>query len=823
MLCLQTHDKLALVLKEQEISYATLLEKIALYATLFSADSCEKVAIYSENRLEWPYAFYAAWKNQCIVVPVDFMATVEEVSYILNDCRPEVIFCSKAKEADAREALKAVSYSPTLLVLEECDEQIGAQTAPADTTFPECDNADTALLIYTSGTTGSPKGAMLSFDNVYINIVAVTEEVHVYTPEQRILVLLPLHHIFPLLGTLVMPLYIGATSIFSPSMASDDLRATLQQKQITMIVAVPRLYHLLRKGIREKINASFAARTLFKLAETIDSPAFSKRIFKAVHERFGGHIRYLICGGAAIDNDAARDFKTLGFDLLTGYGMTEAAPMICFTHPGTLKIGSSGQPLPCNEVKIVDDEIVAKGRNVMQGYYKRPQETEAVIKNGWLYTGDTGYLDDDDFLFITGRKKDIIVLPNGKNVNPEEIEFKILKNFDTVKEIGVFMHDDILQAVVLPDFQKLHEQGVQHIERFVRWDIFDAYNHSASPSKKIAKFTIVKEELPRTRLGKLRRFQLPGFLQTSEEPVREQEEPTYPEYQLVKEFLKKQTDRLIFPSAHIELDLGLDSLDRVSLHTFLESTFGVEFQHEELLESLTVENIAAYVRDKKVKMETEGINWHTILHEDLSVTLPESSFDHVLGVRFIQFCLNSYFVMSVQGLENLPDSPCIIAPNHQSVLDSFLVASQFEGAFIKRTYFYGDERHFRQRWRQGFAAHHNTIIMDMNRNLKQSLQKMAAALKHGGNLVIFPEGARTRDGRITPFKKTFAILACELDVPVVPVVLQGVYDAMPKGVRLPQFRKPISLKILEPVVPEQRSYDEFTDVVYQRIKAELGE
>ncbi len=823
MLCLQTHDKIALVLKDQEISYATLLEKIALYATLFPQDACEKVAIYSENRLEWPYALYAAWKNGCIVVPIDFMATIEEVSYILADCQPEVIFCSKAKEADAREALKALSYAPTLLVLEDCEQQINAQAAPADTTFPECDNADTALIIYTSGTTGSPKGAMLSFDNVYVNTIAVTKDVPVFTPDDRVLALLPLHHIFPLLGTLVMPLYIGATSIFSPSMASDDLRTTLQEKQITIILAVPRLFHLLRKGIREKIDAGFVPRTLFKLAETLDFPAFSRMIFKAVHQRFGGHVKYLISGGAAIDNDVARDFKTLGFDLLTGYGMTETAPMISFTHPGTLKIGASGQPLPSNEVKIVDDEIAAKGRNVMQGYYKRPQETEAVIKDGWLYTGDIGYIDDDGFLFVTGRKKDIIVLPSGKNINPEEIEFKILKTFDTVKEIGVFMHDDILQAVIFPDFQKLHEQSVQHIEHFVRWDIFDAYNHSASPSKKIAKFTIVKDELPRTRLGKLRRFQLPALLQASEQPVHEQAEPDYAEYQYVKEFLQKHTDRPIFPSAHIELDLGLDSLDRVSLQTFLESTFGVAFQNEELLESLTVENIAAYVHEKKIKMETEGINWHTILHEDVAIELPQSSFDHVPGVRLLQFCLNRYFIVSVQGLENLPDSPCIIAPNHQSVLDSFLVASQFDGAFVKRTYFYGDERHFRQRWRQAFAARHNTIIMDMNRNLKQSLQKMAAALKQGGNLVIFPEGARTRDGHITPFKKSFAILACELGVPVVPVALKGMYDAMPKGSRLPRFRQPIRITFLPPVLPEGQSYDDFTERIYQQIKSELGE
>ena len=139
-------------------------------------------------------------------------------------------------------------------------------------------------------------------------------------------------------------------------------------------------------------------------------------------------MQFMPCGGAAIDNEIARDFKTLGFDLLTGYGMTEASPMISFTHPGTLKIGASGQVLTKNEVRIVDGEITAKGRNIMQGYYNRPEETAEVLKDGWLHTGDLGYVDEENYIFVTGRKKDIIVLPSGKNINPEEIEAKLLKN-----------------------------------------------------------------------------------------------------------------------------------------------------------------------------------------------------------------------------------------------------------------------------------------------------------------------------------------------------------------------------------------------------------
>ncbi len=824
---LQDHDKIALIRKDQQVTYADLLKNSAVYSTLFPAEECQKIAIYSENRLEWVYTFYAGWKNHCIVVPIDFMATPAEVAYMLEDCKPEVIFCSQEKEEDAREAIQSLSYAIKFFVFEEIEKDLQGLGKPGrsdlSSDFPEHDKNDTAVIIYTSGTTGSPKGVMLSFNNLLSNIESVTRDVKIFTPEQRILVLLPLHHIFPMLGTMVMPLSVGGTCIFSPSMASEDILATLQTYKITMILAVPRFYNLIRKGIKEKIADSAIARTLFKVAESVDSAAFSKLIFKTVQQRFGGHVNYLVCGGAAIDNDVARDFKTLGFDLLTGYGMTEAAPMISFTHPGTLKIGASGQILPGIEVKIDDDnEITTKGRNIMQGYYNRPEETADVIKDGWLHTGDLGYVDAENFIFITGRKKEIIVLPNGKNINPEEIEFKILKMFATVKEIGVFMHEGLLQAVISPDLRKMTEQGVHQIEEYIRWDILDKYNHTASPAKKITKFTVIKEELPKTRLGKIRRFQLPEFTEKVVKEKHQGDEPVYAEYQIIKNFLKKQTEHDIYPDDHIEIDLGLDSLDKISLHTFLHSTFGIDMQDEEIVHHLTVGKLAEYVREKKVKTDEEGVNWNKILHEEIAVNLPQGSSTQIFSYAFAKFLLNGYFELQATGLEHVPQSPCIFAPNHQSYIDGLIIAQFFDANLVKKTYFYAEERHFRSRWKQVFADKHNIIIMDINRKLKLSLQKMAAALQNGKNIILFPEGFRTRDGKLAEFKKTFAILSCELKIPVVPVVLQGAYEAMPFGKTLPKFRQEIRVNFLSPVSPEGLSYEALTEKVYQNIKNGLA-
>ena len=820
---LQEHQKTAVIFEEQRLSYTQLLQEVTKYAGVFRAQECKKAAIYSENRLEWVYAFYAAWKNRCIAVPIDFMANPEEVAYILEDCQPEVIFCSREKAGNLERTFSSLSYPIKCFVFEDIHQTLEALEAPEHPDFPEATKDDTAMIIYTSGTTGSPKGVMISFDNILANGESVSEDVKIYTPEQRVLVLLPLHHVYPLMGTIIIPLYVGETCVFSPSMKSEDILGALQKHKITLFIGVPRLFAAIRKGIREKIDKSFLARYLFKLAEFLDSPGFSKLAFKSVHARFGGKIQFMPCGGAALDNEIARDFKTLGFDLLTGFGMTEAAPMISFTRPGTLKIGASGQILPKNEVRIVDGEITAKGRNVMQGYYNRPEETAEVLKDGWLYTGDLGYVDEENYLFVTGRKKDIIVLPSGKNINPEEIEAKLLKNYDAISEVGVFMHEDILQAIIYPNSHKINEKGIHHIEEHFRWDVLDAYNHSASPAKKIMKFTVVKEELPKTRLGKIRRFQLPELTAKALRTTPPEREPDSPEYRNIKEYLQAQSEHTIYPDSHLELDLGLDSLDKVSLHTYLETSFGLDISDDEILRHPTVEQLAGYVQEKKTKFETEGIDWRQILHEPVELSLPTSSPLHGLGNHVVKFLMHRYFRLSVSGYEHLQHSPFILTPNHQSYLDALIISQCFEGKLLRETYFYAEERHFRKPWQRLFADHHNVIIVDINRELKRSLQKMAAVLRSSKNMVLFPEGARTRDGKLAQFKKTFAILSCELNVPIVPAVIQGAYQAMPKGKTIPVFHQQISVQFLPPIFPEKLSYEELAEKVYQTIKQHLGE
>jgi len=816
MLFLKDFNKTAMIFKDQEISYDQLIRNVNYFSTLLSSDNLEKVAIFSENRFEWVYALYSAWKKNAIAVPVDYLSSAEDVAFILNDCKPEVIFCTDTTKGVCDKAIEQLNHKIEKINFDE----IKIEESTNNQVFPDTNPNETAVIIYTSGTTGSPKGVMLSYDNLLlVNIEAVTTDVNIYTINDRTMVLLPLHHIFPLMGTLVIPLSVGGTIVFSPSLASEDLMATLQNK-ITIILGVPRLYNLIRKSIIDKINASGVAKLLFKIAQKKGSLSFSKKIFGSVQKKFGGHVKFLISGGAALDKEVAKDFLTLGFEILEGFGMTECAPMITFTHPGKVLPGSAGQPLKTNEVKIIDGEIVNRGRNVMQGYYNRPDETAAILKDGWLYTGDLGYLDDQNRIFITGRKKEIIVLSNGKNINPDEVENKILEMSEVITEIGVFEKADMLHAIIYPDYQKAKQLGIDDVEEMIKWQVIDKYNQSVTPYKKVMKFSLTKEPLPRTRLLKLKRFLLPKLEAISKEKLETITEPDFQEYTLIKEFLQQQKETTVRPSDHLEIDLALDSLDKVNLGVYLETNFGVKFTEAELVGFPNVVMLAESVRDKKTKLSIEAIDWGKIFKEHLDLKLPQSWFTYNFMKNSAKVFLKLYFRLKGEGLENLPEAPFILAPNHQSFFDGLFVAVFLKNKLMKQTYFYAKEKHIKNKLVRFIADKNNVIVMDLN-DLKTSLQKMAEVLKRGKNIIIFPEGTRTQNGEIGDFKKTFAILSRELNIPIVPVAISGAYNALPRGAHFPKPWKKINVKFLKPIMPENRSYDSIKEIVQTEVSEQL--
>lgn len=503
-------DRIAIINGDTRISFTEMLQHIYQFSKVCTCNKGERILILSENREGWIYAFYGIWANQAIAVPIDAEGTLEDACYIMKDSKPSAIWVSKKKQKDAVSALEMAGIDIPMYVID--DYEFADASACPLAEIPNDEN-DTCIICYTSGTTGSPKGVMISYGNMFANTDAVYKHVHIYDENRRTLILLPLHHILSLGGTCVISFMCGGGVALCQSLSAPKLMQALQNGQVSIVVGVPRLWQMLYRGIKSKIDANAITRTLFKICEKLQWRGLSRVVFKSVRDKMGGKIVYLVSAGAALDVETGKGLKTLGLDVLEGYGMTEAAPMITFTRPDDIRPGCSGIAVPGCEVKIIDGEICYKGPNVMQGYYGRPEETAAIFDSeGFLHSGDLGVIDSEGHLTVTGRKKEIIVLSNGKNVNPNELEEKLEKYPDYVKEVGVTFADDKLVAIVVPaeDFAKGKSEA--EIMDALRHNVMAPFNESVAPYKKVSRIVLSSTPLPRTRLEKLQRYKLQQML-----------------------------------------------------------------------------------------------------------------------------------------------------------------------------------------------------------------------------------------------------------------------------------------------------------------------
>lgn len=839
--------KTAIITSHGDISYRSMLQHIDHFALHTPKGKDAKTIIFSENREGWIYAFFSVWKNGGIAIPVDASSTANDLAYILKDSGCQYIWASDERQSVAMEAIALAGLNVRILSIDEHENTDVPENGPESETPAEWTREDeeTAIIIYTSGTTGSPKGVMLSFKNLFANIRAVSEEVGIFNSERRTLILLPLHHVLPLQGCMIAPILLGAGVAISPGMTGPEIMDTLCRGKVAIFIGVPRLWQTMYNGIMKQINAHAITRGLFRLCSWAKSPTLSRIIFRSLHQKMGGHIRFCVSGGAALDAEIGKGLETLGLDLLEGYGMTETAPIITFTRPGDYIPGCVGLPLPSMDCKIIPSEmgvmengqvivgeLCAKGPNVMQGYYNKPEETAATIdKDGYIHTGDLARFDEKGRIYITGRCKEIIVLSNGKNVQPSEIEAKLDRYVDRIQESAVTQQGDMLCAIIVPQASWAKDLSDEEVEKVIKQEVLEPYNRSVPQYKKVMSLCIFRGELPRTKLEKLQRFKLKAILDgqvpaenTAQTPVSD---PDSEVYRILKQYIEEEKKVKVRPTDHIETGLGMDSLDRIGLQVFIENSFGVQVSADSMSTFSNLDALAKHIEKNKTRMEVEEIDWNRLLSqadhpEDNSGQ--KDAFNRktsplmCVWAKLMQKFISLYNGMEVLGKENIPATgPYILAPNHQSFMDAPIALAGLTSAQIRQCYFYATEEHVQGTVRRTLAHRNNIIIMERAR-LKDSILEMAAMLKRGHNLVIFPEGTRTRTGRIGEFKKTFAILAAELNVPIVPVRISGAYEAWPRDKKFPSA-KPVKVEYLKPIIPEaeMEDYDKLCNRVRQAI------
>ncbi len=480
---------------------------ISLQEALKDLSKEDRAVIFMENRPEWISSFYAVIFKGGIAVPVDYLLSSEELFNIFKDSQPRYVITSSQNEGKVREAVKDIGYHVKVI---NVDKDLRPPTNSLE--FVDRNREDVLVILYTSGTTGNPKGVMLTLGNLDHNVKAV-EKLGILNDEDRFVAILPFHHTYPLMTTVLLPLSLKLPVVFIEKLTPNDILSTINEQKVTIMIGVPKLYQVIHHNVMAEIRKlpplkRKAVEGALKLFRKVGAQPLKRKFFKQVHDRIGKHLRFMISGGAKLSEEVWRDFEAMGFNVLEGYGLTETSPIISLNRPDKKRIGSAGLPLDGVEVKVTESgEIAVKGPNVMKGYYNKPEETRRVVRDGWFYTGDLGYLDEDGFIHITGRAKDVIVLESGKNVYPEDIELEILKS-PYILEVGVFWEEGKIRALVRPDFELLIQEGIDNVREFIKEEILRTTKH-LQPYKRVKEFKVVDRELPRTRIGKLKRFLLP--------------------------------------------------------------------------------------------------------------------------------------------------------------------------------------------------------------------------------------------------------------------------------------------------------------------------
>jgi len=844
---------------------------IASYLIKSGINKTDRIAIISENRPEWCTSYIGILMVGAIAVPIDSALNPEVIRNLLVDSEARVVFHSSKTEENIREAVKdLITYHALHITQINFDAPDYEEICKTEETFhyPEIDAEDIASMIYTSGTTGIPKGVMLTHRNFCSDAEAAIKA-GVISGTDSILSILPLHHTYPFMCTFLIPVFLGASITYSPSLKGTDIVSAVRDKAVTILIGVPQLLELIRNGIINKLKqlpfpVSWIMGNILKLCGILRRKTdinIGKIIFKSAHNALGKQFRFFGSGGARLDPEVMKDLEAIGFTVLEGYGLTETSPIVTFNPIKKRRMGSVGKPLPAVEIKIIESttgrvlgmkeegEIAVKGPMVMKGYYKNPEATEQVIKDGWLFSGDLGYMDDEGYLFLTGRIKEVIVLSSGKNVYPEEVEKEYLKN-PLIKEICVSRIEEkgkmeSLHAIIVPDIDYARQQKIGNVQDALEWEIIRISN-KLQPYMRIKGFTIYLEPLPRTPLGKLRRFMIKDIVKVTSEKLRvktEDERLMADEtgrkiVECIKPLLREEIQ--IQSTDNLELDLGLDSLQRIELVVSLEKEFSIKLPDTFASDVQTVEDLVGKIKATPlhpplIRGEFKG-GVSSILSQEPSdvekkkVGLKQGVIEwlfvsSLMGI--LKLVSKIFFRLEVKGIENIPSAPFIIASNHCSNLDGFIIGACMPLKVFRQIYFQGFQKYFRSRPTAFFARLAHVIPIDPETYLSKALQLSAYVLKNNKALCIFPEGGRSPDGNIMEFKKGIGILALELGVPVVPALIEGSFEALPRGAFWPRFKK-IKLTFGKPFYPSDLDmtrkpdsideYQFFADGLRQRVR-----
>jgi long-chain acyl-CoA synthetase len=735
----------------------------------------DRVILWAVNRPEWGIAFFAIAHAGAVSVPLDARHTNEFAAKVAARTGAKLVLASRQTAEGAGTLGLPIVWIESLPDRARRAEPLPAADVRAD---------DLAEIVFTSGTTGDPKGAMISHGNL-LACAASMAQVFAIGPNERLLSVLPLSHLYEQVIGLVTPVLSGASVVYPVSRQPAVLLRAFRDFRVTMLLIVPQGLRLLDRSIERRVDESgkrASFERLHRLARRLPQP-LRRLLFRPVLSRLGGRLRTVGVGASALDVELGQRWIDMGVDVLQGYGATEMSPVVSFTRPSDNRLGTVGQAIPGVEIKIASDgEILARGPNRFGGYWQNPEATAAVIDaEGWYHTGDLGELSEDGFLTMRGRKKDMLALPDGQKVYPEDVE-AVLATDERLRDAAVVgwpIGPDLkVHAVLLID-------GTSVAEPALAASIVGDANARLGAHQQIRGFTVWPEEdFPRTHTLKVRKHEVLARLAamagarsesgaavsadggTSASLARATENDGVDPLVALIAQIAAIPPAGITPSARLSSDLNLDSLQRVELLGVIEEELGAYIDDDALQPDATVADLEAMVEAARGTKPESGIyGW------------PLNPAVRVVGLGFqvaiMQPLVRIFYRVHTTGAERLDglEGPVVFIPNHCLHTDNAIILSRLPVGW---------------RWKLSAAAAADTIYANPLKGVlasvlanafplrreggvRRSLELLGARLDRGFNILLYPEGKLTLGGPMQPFKPGVGLIAIEGATPVVPM------------------------------------------------------
>ena len=826
-----------------EVSYRRLADDtrdVARTAVALGIERGEHVALLAGAGPAWITVCLGLLRAGAVPVPLDTQIEDEPLERVLHDANVAVVLADEGQ----RERLAEIDVEARVLRIDDRSSwprALEGREPKSDADLPEAPSADdVALLFFTSGTTGPPKGVPLRQRHLRFQVDAV-EDTDVLVGDDRLLLPLPLHHVYPLVIGVLVPLSLGASIVLPESLSGADFLRAVERTGSTIIIGVPRLYAGLRESLEARIRSApwpvrlglrgvIGATTRLRATTGLNA---GRALLKPLRRRLGEELRVLASGGSPLDPDLGRFLQGLGFDVTIGYGLTETAPLLTINPPGTRRMASVGPPLPDVDLRIDPDateregdvgEILARGPGVFSGYLNLDEETrESFTDDGWYRTGDLGRFDDDGYLYVQGRMSTMIVTASGENLRTEAVE-EAYAEHDLIAEIGVLQVDAGLAAVVRPEPSEVNDASESVVEAVAT--ALDEASRSMPSYQRLDTHRVTSKPLERTRLGKIRRHKLRERFEALGEDVDEAAHPIPVEDMSARdrELLRDDTTRRVWdllarrfpdqplePDSDIRMQLGIDSLGWLDLSMDIARETGVELREEQIARIDTVRDL----------LEIAGESHRSDGDPDVPLAEPESVLTDEQQ-RWLErptaarrraarvawgsnrLAMRAAFRVRASGTENLEGSPLVFAPNHTSFLDPFVVGATLPTDVLVRTHWGGWTGYtLRNRVFRAVSRLIGVVPVDPERSMISSLAFGVAALRRDRHLVWFPEGERSRDGELGRLRPGIgALLETVDDARVVPVAIDGAFEAWPPHHRWPRPRR-LAVRYGEPLSAEE--------------------